>query len=129
MKKILPLTLMALITLAMLTMSACADKRLILVPQSEYYPTFPTQDFKKSKKVKLDMYVEQEDVNGTTITYLVTRKEDMMSFIKDTKELRSNYNVLLRKINEFNLKIKEQNRIQNEKKPTEIESIDDSWYK
>jgi len=110
-------------------LTGCADKRLILVPQSEYYPTFPTTDFQKSEKYKIDMWVETEDVNGTTKTYLVAEKNDMMGFIRNTKELRSNYNILLRKINEFNQKIKEQNKIQNEKKPTEVESIKDSWFK
>jgi len=37
--------------------------------------------------------------------------------------------LLLRKVNEFNLKIKELNKIQNDKKPTEIESIDNSWFR
>jgi hypothetical protein len=113
----------------LLMFSGCADKRLILVPQSEYYPTFPTTDFQKSEKHKIDMWIETEDVNGTTKTYLVAEKTPMMSFIRDTKELRSNYNLLLKKINEFNAKIKEQNRIQNEKKPTEVESINNSWFK
>jgi len=120
-----------LIVTAFLAMffSGCADKRLILVPQSGYYPTFPTTDFQKSEKYKIDMWVETEDVNGTTKTYLVTEKNDMMGFIRDTKELRSNYNTLLKQINRFNQRIRELNKIQNEKKPTEIESIDSAWYK
>ena len=117
------------IIINLMFLTGCADKRLILVPQSEYYPTFPTTDFKKSEKYKIDMWVETEDVNGTTKTYLVAEKNDMMGFIKDTKELRSNYNILLKKINEFNQKIKELNKIQNEKKPTEVESINDSMFK
>jgi hypothetical protein len=118
-----------LITAFLIMFAGCADKRLILVPQSEYYPTFPTTDFQPSQKHKIKMWVESEDVNGTTKTYLVADKKDALLFIEDAKTLRSTYNVLLKKINEFNLKIKEQNKIQNEKKPTEIESIDSSWYK
>jgi len=110
-------------------LSGCADKRIILVPQTEYYPTFDTSDFNVSRKQDLEMWVETEDVNGTTKTYLVAEKTPMLIFIKDTKELRSQYNVLLRKINDFNEKIKEQNEIQNNKKPQEIESIKDSFYK
>jgi len=109
--------------------SGCADKRLILVPQSSYMPTFPTQDFQKSEKYSLDMWEEQEDVNGTTIKYLVAEEKPMKGFIRNTKILRSNYNLLLRKLNEFNNNIKEQNRIQNEKKPQEVQSIKDSWFK
>ncbi len=112
-----------------LLLSGCADKRLILVPQAEYYPTFPTHDFGKSEKYNINMWVETEDVNGTTKTYLVAEKTPMMGFVRDTKELRSNYNLLLRKINDFNVKIKTMNKIQSEKKPTEVDNIDDSWFK
>jgi hypothetical protein len=107
----------------------CSDKRIILVPQTEYYPTFPTKDFNQSEKYKIDMWVETEDVNGTTKTYLVAEKIPMMSFIRNTKELRSNYNLLLKKLNEFNEEIKNQNKIQNEKKPIEVDKVNDKWFK
>lgn len=109
--------------------AGCADKRIVLVPQSSYMPTFPTQDFNTSKKYPLEYWVETEDVNGTTITYLVADEKPALGFIKDTKELRSNYNLLLNKIIEFNLKIEEMNKIQNKKEPTEIDDIDDSFFK
>jgi len=111
-----------------LLLSGCSEK-IILVPQAEYYPTFPTSDFNTSQKYTIEMWIETEDVNGTTITYLVAEKDDMKKFIRDTKELRSNYNLLLRKINQFNGIIKELNKIQNEKKPKEVDNIDNSWFK
>ena len=52
-----------------------------------------------------------------------------MGFIEDTKELRSTYNALLKNIIIFNTEIKTQNKIQSEKKPVEIEDIDDGWFK
>ena len=115
--------------LTLFLFSGCADKRIVLVPQAEYYPTFPTQDFRISQKYPMSYWAETEDVNGTTITYLVADEKDLLGFIKNTKELRTNYNVLLKKLNMFNLEIQEQNRIQNEKKPTEVEDIKDSWFK
>jgi len=118
-----------LITAFLIMFNGCADKNLILVPQNSYYPTFPTNDFQLSQKYKIDMWVESEDVNGTTVNYLVTEKNDMMGFIRNTKELRIKYNLLLKRLNLFNLKIKELNKIQNEKQPTEVNNIGDSWFK
>jgi len=126
MKKISKIIILAI---ALLSIVGCAEKRIILVPQNSYNPTFDTSDFNTSKPYKIDMWVETEDINGSTMTYLVTDKIDMMGFIRNTKELRSNYNILLRKINEFNQKIKELNKMRNEKKPTEVKSIDSAWYK
>jgi len=117
------------IIINLMFLTGCADKRLILVPQSEYYPTFPTTDFKKSEKYHIDAWIETEDVNGTTKTYLVAEKKQAMGFIKDTKVLRSEYNTLLKEIKKFNQRIKELNKIQSQKKPTEVESLDDSWFK
>ena len=108
--------------------TGCVDKRIILVPQAQYYPTFDTSDFNQSKKYHINMWEESEEVNGTTVNYLVAEKQDLMGLIRDTKNLRSTYNVLLKKINEFNIIIKEQNKVQNSKKPTEVESINDTWF-
>ena len=129
MKKISKISKIIILVIALLSIVGCAEKRIILVPQNSYNPTFDTSDFNVSSPYKIDMWVETEDINGSTMTYLVTDKNDMMGFIRNTKELRSNYNLLLKKINEFNNKIKEQNRIQNEKKPYEINSIKDSLLK
>ena len=118
-----------LVLLALFLFTGCADKQIILVPQTEYYPTFNTDDFNTSKKVELDMWVEEEDVNGTTKTYLVADKDEMLYLIKDTKTLRSTYNVLLKQLNIFNERIKELNRLQNEKQPKEVDTIKDSWFK
>jgi predicted small lipoprotein YifL len=123
-------TLSTLLLIFMLiSISGCSQKRIILVPQTEYYPTFDTSDFNASKKYHIDAWIETEDVNGTTKTYLVAEKKQAMGFIKDTKVLRSEYNTLLKEINKFNQRIKELNKIQSQKKPTEIESLDNSWFK
>ena len=104
----------------LLLLSGCTKDRMILIPSSTYYPTFNTDGFTKSDKYELEVFVETEEVQGKTITYLVSKKDNMMGFIEDTKKLRSNYNTLLERLKDFNLKIKEQNKLQNEKKPTEL---------
>jgi len=130
MKKINKLsTIIVLLLITLLGASGCADKRIILVPQAEYYPTFPTQDFNVSKKIHFEYWVETEDVNGTTEIYLVTEKKDFDKLLQEIKKLRMNYNTLLENIKKFNVTIKEINVIQQNKKPTEIESIKDSWFK
>ena len=115
--------------LILIGFTGCADKQIILVPQAEYYPTFNTDDFNTSTPVTLDMWVETEDVNGTTLTYLVAEKDDMLMLIENTKTLRSTYNVLLKQLKIFNERIKELNKIQNEKQPKEVDTIKDSWFK
>ena len=119
--------IIVLLLVAMIV-SGCADKRIILVPQAEYYPTFPTEDFNMSEKYTLNMWVETEEINNSEVTYLVAENTEMKGFILDTKTLRSNYNLLLKKLNMFNLRIQELNKIQKDKKPVEIESISDSWF-
>jgi len=116
--------LSVLLALTVIGFSGCAEKRIVLVPQSEYYPTFPTTDFNTSKPYKLEMWAETEDVNGTTENYLVAEKLQMMGFIRDTKDLRGNYNLLLKKLNEFNTKIEDMNQVQNSKKPQEVDTFD-----
>ena len=101
--------------LMLLSFTGCSE-RIILVPQAQYYPTFHTNDFNKSTPVSLIIW-EQKDGNNT---YLVADKENMIKLIKDTKNLRSNYNILLEELIKFNLRIRELNRLQGEKKPTEI---------
>ena len=123
-------TLLSIIMVLLISLfNGCADKRIILVPQSQYYPTFDTSHFKESKKFHLDIWIESEEENGTIKSYIVTDEKDGLNFIKNTKELRMKYNVLLKKINEFNDKIKNLNKEQNSKKPIEVEKIDTNWYK
>jgi hypothetical protein len=108
-----------------LLFSGCADKRIILVPSNTYYPTFDTSDFNVSKPYHLDMWVD-DDNNETA---LCSDKSEMMGLLRNTKELRSNYNILLQKLNEFNKKILLMNEEQKSKKPTEVDKIPTSWYK
>ena len=93
--------------------SGCADKTVILEPQNTYIPTFPTKDFNLSKKYKIKVWEEQEDVNGTTVKYLVADEKEALGFIKNTKKLRSHYNTLLEKLKKFNAQIIERNKNKN----------------
>ncbi len=103
-------------------LSGCADKRIILVPSSQYYPTFPTSDFQpKPTKYPLAVWEQSQDVNGTIKFYLAGDKKDILKYIEDAKQTRSDYNLLLRSINNFNGQIETQNKLQNDKKPQEIE--------
>lgn len=116
-----------LITFVFVTLifSGCADKRIILVPSNTYYPTFNTSDFNVSKKYKMNMF----EINDNNSTSICADDYDMTNFIRNTKELRSNYNILLDKINKFNKKITKMNNEQKEKKPTEVNKIPPSWFK
>ena len=87
-----------------LLFSACSTTT-ILTPSANYYPTFPIQDFNTSTPYEITIW-EEEDVDGI---YYVSTKDDMMGLIQDTKNLRSKYNLLVIKIQEFNKKIKELN--------------------
>jgi len=118
-----------ILTLFIALFSGCSEKRLVLVPQSSYMPTFPTENFSTSEKYKLEIWSETEDVNGTTINYLVAEEKPMLGFIKNTKDLRKKYNLLLNKIKTFNDKIKEMNKIQNEKEPQEVKSLNNNFFK
>jgi len=111
---------LTLLTLFLFT--GCAEKTIILVPQTEYYPTFPTEDFKESKPFPLSPWIETEEINGTTVEYMVFDKDEALKYIERNKQLRSDYNLLRRKLIKFNEQIKEMNRIQNEKKPQEVKS-------
>lgn len=110
---------------SMLIFTGCVEKQIILVPQSEYYPTFNTSDFNTSESYKLTMWA-QKDRNGTAVC---SEQSEMLGLIEDTKTLRSNYNVLLKELNKFNKIILEMNEIQRNKKPKEVDSIPNSWFK
>ena len=98
-------------------LSGCVGgTKLILVPQVQYYPIFNTSNFKPSEKYKLKIW-QEEDANGT---YIVSNKQDALDFYKDTKILRTNYNLLLKKINDFNIRVEELNKKQAELKLQEI---------
>ena len=112
MKKLLT----ALLITGALFFSGCAEKRIVLVPQSQDYPTFVTQDFEEKQDFELDLW-EEEDANGT---YLVSDKDHLLEFIEWSKQNKSDYNTLLKQINIFNSRIEKLNQIQNNKKPQEV---------
>lgn len=97
------------------------DKTVVLVPSGQHYPTFHTSDFSKKIAPDLDIWEESQDVNGTVELYLVSDKKDMLEYIEGNKQTRSDYNLLLRSIKNFNLQITELNNNQNAKKPQTID--------
>jgi hypothetical protein len=131
-KKFKGLILLALFIISIISFTGCADKQIILVPQTEYYPTFDTSEFNVSEPYVLDMWVNVEDTNGTDGTKevsLCSDKQEMLGLIRDTKELRAKYNVLLKELNKFNKVIVEMNEKQNAKQPKEVDTIDNKWFK
>lgn len=128
MKKII---LAIIMVTTIIIMTGCSP-RVILVPQTTYCPTFPTQDFNISKKYPFEYWIETEELNGTdnkTINFAVTEEKTLKGLLRDTKTLRNNYNTLLRNIIIFNSEIEALNKKQSEKKPQEVEDINSNWYK
>lgn len=105
-----------LAALAFILLTGCTDKTLILVPQSEYYPTFPIEEFEEKQKCEYELW-EESDNNAT---YLVGHKKPIMKCIGENKENRKTLNLLINKVKKFNVKINELNKIQNEKQPQEV---------
>lgn len=113
MKKIILITFLLLIFF-----SGCTPKeRLVLIPQNQDYPIFDTTDFKEKQAFPLEIW-EETDKEGT---YIVGNKDHMMKFIEWSKQNRSDYNVLLKQLKNFNTRIEELNEVQNSKKPQEVE--------
>ena len=113
MKKLLT----ALLITGALFFSGCAEKRIVLVPQSQDCTTFVTQDFEEKQDFDLELWEEKDD-NGT---YLIADKEHLLKFIEWSKQTKSDYNTLLKQLKQFNLKIEELNKIQNSKEPQEVD--------
>jgi hypothetical protein len=95
----------------------CGETKYILMPQEGNAPTFETKDFKYKEVISIEAWPE-EDENGT---YIVTKEDDFTYFTEDYKNLRSNYNLLLRNIISFNGDVFKWNEEQNNKKPIEID--------
>jgi TolA-binding protein len=106
--------------LILMLLTGCTKERLILVPQSQDYPTFSTEDFYEKNSFPLEIW-EEQDSNGT---YLVGDKQHILDFIEWSKQNRSDYNTLLKQLKKFNTRIEELNKIQNSKKPQEVEDYD-----
>lgn len=104
-----------LLALSILLFTGCTE-RLILVPQSQYYPTFPIEEFDKAEKCKQQMWEESDD----NATYLVSYKKEALKCIKENKDNRQKLNLLIDKVKNFNVKINELNKIQSEKQPQEV---------
>jgi hypothetical protein len=97
-------------------LTGCSTERLILVPQTQDYPTFNTEDFTVKEPFPLTVW-EEEDEKGS---YLIGNKDHMLKFIQWSKQNRSDYNTLLNELKKFNNRIKELNNIQNAKKPLPV---------
>jgi len=104
----------------LILISGCSENRVIIVPQSTYYPKFPIEHFNKSDKYKLELWTETEEINGTEKTYIVSDEKFMLGFIKDTKNLRKEHNLLIDEVKKFNEEIDKINKIQSQKTPYEI---------
>ena len=113
MKKLLTILLIT----GVLFFSGCADKKIVLVSQSQDYPTFVTQDFEEKQDFDLELWEEKDD-NGT---YLIADKDHLLEFIEWSKQTKSDYNLLLEQLKKFNLRIEELNKIQNSKEPQEVD--------
>lgn len=100
-----------------LILVGCGEDRYFLVPQKGSAPTFPTKDFSYSNPYEIELWPEY-DVNGT---YLVGEEKPVLGFIKDTKIVRGNYNILLTRIIKFNKEVDVWNEEQNSKTPIEVE--------
>jgi hypothetical protein len=110
-------------------LTGCVEKQIILVPQTEYYPTFDISEFQESKPYSIYLWADVDDTNGTVDVSLCSTKDEMLGLFQNTKELRAKYNVLLKELRKFNEVIKDINLQQKEKQPKEVDTIDDSWLK
>lgn len=80
-----------------LFLTGCSEKTLF-VKKTKDYPTFNTEEFKRSKKVDLSFTVKDDKIE--------IDKKELILFIQDVKVLRGDYNLLLRGIRDFNRKLK-----------------------
>ena len=112
MKKFISLTMLSLMLIG------CGQDRFILIPPKAEHPTFETKDFQYSKTFKFTGWEESDD-NGT---YIVTEKDHGIAFIGSAKTDKSNYNLLLRQINNFNTETEKLNAEIRMQKPQEVDS-------
>jgi len=80
-------------------------------------PKVNINSFSYSKKYKLRVYIEKHSDNKE---FMIIEKNRAFKFIKHTKQLRSNYNLLLYKIRNFNTRIKNEQIRLNNKSSREI---------
>lgn len=113
-----------MVLLVSILFTGCSE-RLILVPQSQDYPIFPTDQFSLSKEVEIDVWLEEEEDEK----YVVMDETDYVKLLTSIKRLRSEYNFLLKEVNIFNVRIHHLNQIQREKQPEEVKKIDFNLYK
>ena len=100
--------------------SSCTSTKYILVPQAEYYPTFSVQDFSEYEDIDVKVNVKKVLENNTTVTYIIVHEDEFIKFLKYTKTIKNEHNLLLRRIKEFNTEINKINEEQKNKKPIEV---------
>jgi len=104
-----------LLSLISLFFIGCSEK-VIMVPQKTSYPIFNASEFKKAQDYELE--AEIRDINGST--YIQIEKDKFMDFVRYTKKIKKNYNILLSNLNKYNTEIEKINtEIQNQE-PKEI---------
>ena len=120
MKFILPI--ISLIVTILLT--GCVQKRTVLVPQSEYYPSFPMTGFEKFEPIEIDTYVREYQENNKTTVFIVVEQNEFLRLVEYTKNLRETHNLLIDKITTFNRTIQDLNKRESNKKPQILEDLD-----
>jgi len=112
-----------------LLLVGCTEKQIILVPQINYYPVFPINEFKESKTITLNIWTQEKIINKVPIKEIVMTEVDFLRYAKDILELRSNYNLLLNNVIEFNEEINKRNIEQDEQEPQLVKDIDEESLK
>ena len=84
-------------------LSGCTTTKYVLVSQVDGYPKFKTEEFKEQKTPKLRIW-DESDAEGE---YLVATKKDMKAYIKTNKDNRAEYNVLLKRLKIFFVRVEE----------------------
>ena len=71
-----------------------------------------------------------DEITGDDVVNTFKVSVELTKSTEETlKDLRKKYNLLLNKIKTFNDKIKEMNKIQNEKEPQEVKSLNNNFFK
>ena len=112
MKSLIPFILAFLFT----GCSWMVQDRIILMPNGTYYPTFPIEEFKKAEPCDYDMWPLQFDDDNKS--YFFSEQAPTIKCSTENKQNRSDLNLIIKKIKDFNVKIELENQKQREKKPT-----------
>ncbi len=108
MKKELITYIALLITVVLIYVSIITSKNTYEIPKM--YPIFDTTGYEPCQE-HLGNFKLQE-VKNTEFVYFIARPEDMNYFLGDAKKLRIKYNILLKRIDNYNKEIDKINNLQ-----------------